>query len=61
MVVEKIHRAFAKAMAEPANQKFVVDSGIILIVSSTEDFRKFLLEQIRRWGIWSKPAGMVPT
>lgn len=59
-VVEKVHQAFAKAMTEPANQKFVADAGIIPIVSTTEEFRKFLLEQIRLWGIWSKQAGMTP-
>lgn len=60
-IVEKIHQAFAKAMAEPANEKFAVDAGIIPVVSTTEEFRRFLIEQIRLWGIWSKQAGMTPS
>lgn len=60
-VVEKVYQAFSKAMAEPANRKFVADAGIIPISATTEEFRKFLQEQIRLWGIWAKQAGMVPT
>jgi tripartite-type tricarboxylate transporter receptor subunit TctC len=59
--VDKVHQAFTRAMAEPAIQKFAADAGIIPVSSSTEDFRRFLLEQIRLWGIWSKQAGLTPT
>lgn len=61
LIVDKVHQAFAKAMMEPANQKFATDSGIIPVASSPEEFRRFLLEQIRLWGIWSKQAGMTPS
>lgn len=60
-VVDKVHRAFTAAMAEPGTQKFAADAGIIPVVSSPEEFRKFLLEQIRLWGIWAKQAGLLPT
>ncbi len=59
-VVSRVHQAFASAMADPGIQKFAADAGIIPVVSSPEDFQKFLLDQIRLWGIWSKQAGLTP-
>jgi len=60
-VVERVHQAFAKAMREPGNQQFAADAGIIPIASTPDEFRRFLLDQIRLWGIWSKQAGLTPT
>ena len=58
--VRKIGQAYAKALAEPATDKFLTDLGMIALVTSPDQFQGFLRDQLGMWGRLTKEAGLTP-
>lgn len=58
--VRRINQAYAKALADPANQKFMTDLGMISESSTPEQLTAFVQEQQRMWGRLTKEAGLTP-
>jgi tripartite-type tricarboxylate transporter receptor subunit TctC len=58
--LRKINQAFAKALAEPATEKFLTDLGMIAVSTSQDQFQAFLREQLGMWGRLTKEAGLTP-
>lgn len=59
-VTRKLHDAFAKALAEQDNVKFLADIGMIAAGSSPEQFGAYVQDQIKLWGPLTKDAGLTP-
>ena len=58
--LRKLHQAFAKALAEPAPEKFLTNLGMIPSSMAPEPFQGFVQEQLRFWGRLTKEAGITP-
>ena len=58
--VRRINQAFAKALADPATEKFMTELGMIAESSSPERLQVFVQEQLRLWGRLTKEAGLTP-
>jgi tripartite-type tricarboxylate transporter receptor subunit TctC len=57
-IIERIAEANRKAMADPAFQKILDDSGLEAVLdSNTEKAQRFLAEEIARWGPVVKASG----
>ena len=59
-VTRKLHDAFAKALAEQDNVRFLADIGMIAASSSPAEFGAYVQDQIRFWGRLTKDAGLTP-
>lgn len=59
-VTKRLHDAFAKALAEPDNVKFLADIGMIAAGSTSIEFGNYVQDQIKFWGRLTKDAGMTP-
>ncbi|MCC6196424.1 MAG: tripartite tricarboxylate transporter substrate binding protein [Burkholderiales bacterium] len=59
-VVRRIQAAYAKALADPANQKFLSDLGMIAESSTPDQLEKFVQKQLEFWGRLTKEAGLTP-
>jgi tripartite-type tricarboxylate transporter receptor subunit TctC len=59
-VTKRLHDAFAKALAEPDNVKFLADIGMIAAGSTSIEFGNYVQDQIKFWGRLTKDAGMNP-
>lgn len=57
-VTRKLHDAFAKALAEPENVKFLADIGMIAAGANPAEFGAYVQEQITFWGRLTKEAGL---
>lgn len=59
-VTRKLHDAFAKALAEQDNVKFLADIGMIAAGTSPQEFGDYVQDQIKFWGRLTKDAGLTP-
>jgi tripartite-type tricarboxylate transporter receptor subunit TctC len=48
-IIEKMHDAFAKAMQSPEVNKRLVDQGLVMRLSTPEEFGTFLENEVHRW------------
>jgi tripartite-type tricarboxylate transporter receptor subunit TctC len=60
-VTQRLHEAFAKALAEPGTVRFLADLGMIAAGASPAEFSAFVKDQIRLWGRLTREAGLTPT
>lgn len=59
-VTRRLHEAFAKALAEQDNVKFLADIGMIAAGNNPTEFGAYVQEQIKVWGRLTKDAGLTP-
>ena len=57
-VTRKLHEAFAKALADQDNVRFLADIGMIAASSSPAEFDAYVQDQIKFWGRLTKDAGL---
>lgn len=48
-ILEKMHEAFAKALRDPKVQPKLEEQGVVLRISSPEEFGAFLRNEVERW------------
>ena len=48
-VVERLHKAFSEAMAEPETKERFVKTGSVPLASSQEDFAKMIVVDVQTW------------
>jgi len=48
-IIEKMHAAFAKALRDPAVAPKLEDQGVVMRISSPEEFGTFLANEVQRW------------
>jgi tripartite-type tricarboxylate transporter receptor subunit TctC len=48
-IIERMHDAFAKAMRDPEVNKRLVDQGLVMRLSTPEEFGAFLENEVHRW------------
>ena len=58
--VRRVNQAYVKALADPVNQKFMTDLGMIAESSTPEQLQAFVQDQMRMWGRLTKEAGLTP-
>jgi len=59
-VTRKLHDAFAKALVERDNVRFLADIGMIAAGTSPAEFGAYVQDQINFWGRLTKDAGLTP-
>ncbi len=48
-IIEKMHAAFAKALRDPKVEPKLVEQGLVMRISSPEEFGVFLKNEVERW------------
>lgn len=55
-----LHDAFADALKQPDNARYIASIGMIASGTSSQEFTVFVQDQIQLWGHLTKDAGLTP-
>jgi tripartite-type tricarboxylate transporter receptor subunit TctC len=59
-IIAKMHKAFGEALRNPAVEGKLTDQGVVLKITSPQEFSRFLENEVTRWAKVVKENGIKP-